>query len=158
MPLQILLNVLIAAVWMFLHNSWGINTFIAGYALGLLLIFSLRRFFPYKFYLYRVIATINLIILFIKELVMSTISVAKQVARPKLNITPGIFKTHTPLTSDWEITVLCCLITLTPGSVVVEVAPEEGILYIHTMSIPENEISVSAMKERFEKAIMGVTR
>lgn len=158
MPMQILLNLLIAFLWMFLHDQWSIATFTVGYLIGMGFIFALRRFLPYKFYMIRLIAAARLVLLFIKELVMSTINVTKQVIRPKLNITPGIFRMETPLTSDWEITILCCLITLTPGSVVVEVAPQEGVLYIHTMAIPEDQIAVSAMKERFEKAIMGVTR
>lgn len=158
MPLQMLLNILIAFMWMFLHDTWGIMTFFAGYALGLVMLYALRRFFPQKFYLFRLIASVRLFLLFIKELVMSTIMVAKQVARPKLSIKPGIFRTTTPLKSDWEITIVCCLITLTPGSVVVEVDPEAGVLYIHVMTIPDDQISVIAMKERFEKAIMGVTR
>lgn len=158
MPLQILLNLLVAFVWMFLQESWDMMTFFVGYIIGMLFILALRRFFPQRSYVIRLLAVLNLLLLFIKELVASTISVTKQVVRPKLNITPGIFRTETPLTSDWEITTLCCLITLTPGSVVVEVAPEEGVLFIHTMSVPENEISVSEMKERFEKAILGVSK
>lgn len=158
MPMQILTNLFIAFIWMFLHDTWSIGTFTVGYLLGLFFIFALRRFLPYKFYLIRLIAAVNLILLFIKELVLSAITVTKQVIRPKLDITPGVFRTETPLKSDWEITILCCLITLTPGSVVIEVAPKEGVLFIHTMAIPENEISVSEMKVRFEKAIMEVTR
>lgn len=156
--LQILLNLVIAFVWMFLHDAWNLLTFILGYLLGMGIIFGLRRFFPEHFYLRRLVATIYLILLFIWELTVSAYVVAKQVTRPKLDITPGIFKVETTLESDWEITLLSSLITLTPGSVVMEYDRENRLLFIHTMDIPDSEIMVKRMKVSFERAIAEVTR
>ena len=89
---------------------------------------------------------------------MSTIVVTGQILRPKLNITPGIFKLDTELESNWEITTLALLFMLTPGSVVVEVSPDSNTFYMHAMDIPVSSDMVLASKEKFEKAIMEVTR
>lgn len=158
MTLQILINIVIALVWMLLHDQWEPETFIVGYAIGLMLIFVLRRFFPSRFYLRRLWAIIHLFYLFNLELIKSTIVVARQVTRPKLNVEPGIYKVKTKLTKDWEITLLSMLITLTPGSVVMEVIPAEGILYIHAMDETEFMSSIMESKRTFEKAILEVTR
>lgn len=157
MTLQILLNLIIGLVWMLLHDRWDAETFTIGYLIGLLFIFALRRFFPTTFYMRKCWAILKLFFLFIIELVKSTIVVVRQVARPKLNIEPGIFKVQTKLKSDWEITLLSKLITLTPGSVVMEVAPAEGIMYIHAMDASEFKNSIMESKRIFEDAILEVT-
>lgn len=157
MTLQIVVNLLIGLVWMLLHDQWNPESFIIGYFIGLLFIFVLRRFFPHPFYLKKLWAFIHLFHLFNVELIKSTFVVARQVTRPRLNIEPGIFKVKTDLTKDWEITLLSKLITLTPGSVVMEVIPSEGILYIHAMDASEFESSIMETKRVFEKAIMEVT-
>lgn len=158
MTLQILLNLLIGLVWMLLHDRWDAATFAVGYAIGLLFIFGMRRFFPTRFYGKTCWAIIKLLYLFIVELVKSTVVVMRQVLRPRLNIEPGIFKVKTSLKSDWEITLLSSLVTLTPGSVVMEVAPEEGILYIHAVDATDFQNSIIETKKVFEKAIAEVTR
>jgi len=157
MTLQILLNLLIASVWMLLHDRWDINTFSIGYLVGMVIIFFLRRFFPDPFYGRRLWAIVKLLYLFIRELVKSTFVVIRQVTRPHLDIRPGIFKFNTVLKNDWEISLLSMLITLTPGSVVMEIAPGEGLVYVHAMDADEFERSILKSKDLFEKAIQEVT-
>lgn len=157
MPFQILLNLIIAFVWISL-TTWNTPSFFLGFLIGLALIFTLRRFFHYKFYLIKVLAIIKLLLLFLKEIVLSNIMVAKHVISPKLNIRPGIFAFPTELKSDWEITTLACLITLTPGTLTLEVSPKGNILYIHAIDIPDAEEVILQIKNSFEKAIMEVSR
>ncbi|WP_258275955.1 Na+/H+ antiporter subunit E, partial [Agrococcus sp. HG114] len=95
-----------AFLWMFFENSFALNTFLIGYLLGLLIIFVMRRFFPSRIYLVRVFAIIKLVLIFMKELILSNIAVLKIVLSPKLSIRPGIFALETELQSDWEITLL----------------------------------------------------
>lgn len=159
MTRQILLNLVIGMVWMLLHDRWKIDTFVTGYVLGLGMIFGLRRFFPEPFYGKRLWAVIKLIYLFIRELIMSTLVVIRQVTSPRLDIEPGIFRVQTKLRNDWQITLLSMLITLTPGSVVMEVIPEEDsmTMYIHAMDATEFNNSIMMSKQKFEEAILEVT-
>lgn len=82
----------------------------------------------------------------------------RQVVTPNLNIKPGIFTYETSLTSDWEITALALLLTLTPGSVVMEVSEEGNVFYIHAMDVEETKDQVLRSIARFERAILEVTR
>ncbi|AXF57274.1 Na+/H+ antiporter subunit E [Salicibibacter kimchii] len=158
MPFQILINLLIAFLWVTLQDDWSLPTFTLGYLLGLAIVFLLRRFFNEKFYLHRVWAIFVLFLIFLWELIHSTIVVTGQILRPKLNITPGVFKLETELESNWEITTLALLFMLTPGSVVIEVSPDRRTFYMHAMDIPISSDMVLASHVRFEKAIMEVTR
>ncbi|QQK75027.1 Na+/H+ antiporter subunit E [Salicibibacter cibarius] len=158
MPFQILINLIIAFLWVTLQDDWSLPTFTLGYLLGLAILFLMRRFFNEKFYLHRIWALIVLFLIFMWELIHSTIVVTGQILRPKLNITPGIFKLETELESNWEITTLALLFMLTPGSVVVEVSPDRRTFYMHAMDIPISSDMVIASHTRFERAIMEVTR
>lgn len=158
MAFQILLNMFLAFIWMFLSNDYSSLAFFKGYFFGGLIIFSLRRFFDHRFYLVNVIAIIKLLFIFCTELVKSNIAVFKVILSPKLSIQPGIFALETELEKDWEITILSNLITLTPGTLVVEVSEDNKTLYIHAMDIDDVEQARLDIKNTFEKAIKEVSR
>ncbi|WP_042352180.1 Na+/H+ antiporter subunit E [Bacillus massiliigorillae] len=159
MAFQILLNFVLALVWMFLSHSYNPTSFIVGFLLGMLILLSFRRFFNTRFYMIRVWAVIKLILIFIKELILSNIAVLKVILKPKLDIKPGIFALETELKQPWEITTLANLITLTPGTFVIEVSEDNKTLYVHAMDLNDDiQSEIDGIKNTFEKAIMEVSR
>ncbi|MFE7063353.1 Na+/H+ antiporter subunit E [Sutcliffiella sp. NPDC057660] len=158
MAFQILINILVAGTWMFLKNDWSFPSFFVGYFWGLLLILAMRRFIPGRFYFSRIIAAGKLFFLFLRELLLANVQVIRDILRPKLDIKPGIFALPTDLKSDWEITLLSLLITLTPGTLVMDISDDNKILYIHAINMPDADQAISDIKNSFEKAIMEVTR
>lgn len=158
MPGQILTNLFVALLWMLLQNNWGVLTFLAGYAVGLLILFMVRRYMTSEFYPLSLLKAFNLLIVFLQELLISGIEVAKQILQPRINLTPGIFTLETDLETDVEVTLLAMLITLTPGSVVIEISPDNKTLYIHGLDLPESVDAVNKSKLRFEEKIKKVTR
>ncbi|WP_284140480.1 MULTISPECIES: Na+/H+ antiporter subunit E [unclassified Virgibacillus] len=158
MTFQIVINLIIAFMWMFLSESYSFASFVAGYLCGIFLLFLLRRFIPGRFYMHRVLSILKLILLFIKELLLSNIEIVKLVYTPKPEIEPGIFALPTDLKTDWEINLLANLITLTPGTLSVAISRDHSTIFIHAMDIDDIEESIQSIKNTFEKAIMEVTR
>jgi len=158
MAFQIVINLVIAIMWMFLSETYTLTSFIAGFILGIILLLLLNRFIPGRFYLDRFVKIIQLIFLFIKELIKSNIDIVKLVYTPKPDIEPGIFAYETELKSDWELTLLANLITLTPGTLSVAFSNDNSTIYIHAMDIDDIDESIQSIKNTFEKAIMEVTR
>ena len=160
MPAQLLLNLFIAFLWMMLidEDEFRFTTFIAGFLVGIGIVFFLHRFFGKQFYLRRLYYSFKLLLIFIRELTQSTVVVLGQILSPRLKIKPGIFKYETVLKSDVEVTMLSLLLTLTPGSVVMEVSPEGDTLYIHAMDVEQSREGLIKQLKNFEKAIMEVTR
>ncbi len=132
--------------------------FLMGFIVGIGILYAMHRFYGTQFYLRRVFSTIKLLWLFNWELLLSSYSVLRQITTPKLNITPGIFTYKTELKGDWEVTALALLLTLTPGSVVMEVSEEGDLFYIHAMDIEQSKDAVIRSIGKFEQAIMEVTR
>lgn len=158
MAFQIVVNLIIAFMWMFVSESYALTSFVFGYILGIFLLYLLRGFIPDRFYMDRLLKIIQLIVLFCKELILSNIDIVKLVYAPKLDVEPGIFALPTELKSNWEITLLANLISLTPGTLTVAISNDNTQLYIHAMHIDNIEESINAIKDTFEKAIMEVTR
>ncbi|WP_188206232.1 Na+/H+ antiporter subunit E [Alkalibacillus aidingensis] len=158
MAIQIIFNVLIALMWMFLQETYTFLSFFTGYLIGIVLLFFLRRFVPDIYYMTRLYRTVKMCLLFLRELVLSSISIVKLAYKPTLDIEPGIFALPIELKSNWEIALLANLISLTPGTLSVAVADDNSKIYIHAMDLPDVESSINEIKETFEKAIMEVTR
>ena len=158
MAFQILLNVALAFLWMFLSGRMSSSGFVIGYLLGMLCIIAMRHFFPGRLYLGRVWAVIKLCVLFLKELILANIAVLKVVLQPKLTLEPAFFKYETKLTREWEITLLSSLITLTPGTVVVHISDDSKYLFVHAIDAADVEDTVVSIRDSFEKAILEVSR
>lgn len=157
---QFLLNLFITLLWILLKDEAELylQTILTGFLVGAFITLMMRRFFGGQFYLLRVYAMVKLIVLFISETLQSSVVVIKHVLSPKINIEPGIFTYKTVLHSEWEVTVLAMLLTLTPGSVVMEINEEGNVLYIHAMDIKRYKGDLERSLGKFEKAIMEVTR
>ncbi|MGU3472782.1 Na+/H+ antiporter subunit E [Paenibacillus sp. D51F] len=158
MASQFLINLIIAFLWMFLYNDLTFPRFLAGYGLGLLFIAVLNRFLKKEFYLRKVLAVIRLLGIFIRELFSSSFKVLYQIVKPRLDMRPGIVAIDTELRSSWELTLLACLICLTPGTLTLDVSDDNRVLYIHAIDIGDAEQLKEQIRSTFEKAIMEVTR
>ena len=158
MAFQIMLNFFIAFLWMFLTVTFNASTFIVGFLLGAGMLWVTKGFFPGRFYMNRVWAVITLISLFFKELFMANIQVLLLIIQPKMPIKPAIFALPTVLEKDWEITLLSSLITLTPGTLVIDVSVDSKTLYIHAIDYGDADDAINSIKNTFEKAIQEVSR
>ena len=95
---------------------------------------------------------------FLKELVVSNIDVARRVINPKLPIKPGIVKVKTRLKSNIAKMMLANSITLTPGTLTVDIKGE--YLYIHWIEIQHNDLEgatndIVAKFEKYLEVIFG---
>jgi len=158
MAIQILINIIIAVIWMFLQNSYTVSSFIIGYIIGILLLTVLQSFLKEDLYLIKVWAIVKLILLFAVELIKANIDVIKTVTRPKLDNTPQIIAYPTKLTSNFELTLLASLVSLTPGTITLDFSADNHLIYIHGLDVPRKQDEIHKIKNTFEKAIMEVTR
>ncbi|MCK4504272.1 MAG: Na+/H+ antiporter subunit E [Candidatus Aegiribacteria sp.] len=72
---------------------------------------------------------------FVWELLKANFDVAYRVVHPDLPIKPGIVRLKTELKSDTGLTFLANSITLTPGTLTIDINKDAGILYIHWINV-----------------------
>ncbi len=95
---------------------------------------------------------------FLWEMFKANIDVAYRVSHPKLPIKPGIVKVKTTLKSDTGLTFLANSITLTPGTLTVDVDREKGFLYVHWINVRHKDIegATERIVKRFEKILTRI--
>ena len=92
------------------------------------------------------------------ELLKANLDVAYRVIHPSLPIKPGIVRLRTSLKSDTGITFLANSITLTPGTLTIDVDSEKGILYIHWIHVKgaDPETTFQQIGSRFEPILRRI--
>ena len=95
---------------------------------------------------------------FVWEMIKANLHVASIVINPLLPIRPGIVKIKTNLTKDSAITVLTNSITLTPGTLTVDVNPEAHEIYVHCIEVDSVDIAENTrtIGGKFEKLLAEV--
>jgi multicomponent Na+:H+ antiporter subunit E len=80
------------------------------------------------------------------------------VINPKLPINPGIVKVKTTLKSDTALTFLANSITLTPGTLCVDIVAEEGLLYIHWIDVKSQDVEKASqlIVTKFENVLKKI--
>jgi multicomponent Na+:H+ antiporter subunit E len=96
--------------------------------------------------------------MFIWECIKANIDVVYRVSCPEMPIRPGIVKVRTKLKSDTGLTFLANSITLTPGTMSVDIDPENGFLYIHWIYVrdKETEAATKHIVEVFEHILIKI--
>ncbi|MFH1039175.1 MAG: Na+/H+ antiporter subunit E [PVC group bacterium] len=92
------------------------------------------------------------------ECLKANIDVAYRVAHPRLPIKPGIVKVKTVLKSNSGLTFLANSITLTPGTLTVDVDREQGVLYIHWIYVRDKDIEEATrlIVTKFERILQRI--
>ncbi len=101
---------------------------------------------------------IELVLFFLWELMVANLRVAWDVVTPNQNRhkRPGVIAVPLDVQGDYAITLLACLITLTPGTLSLDVSKDRRVLYIHEMFIQDPDEVRRGIKEGFERRVIGV--
>ncbi len=78
--------------------------------------------------------------------------------RSQRRIRPAIIAFPLTVTSDAEITLLANLITLTPGTLSVDVSEDRRFLYVHAIDVGDREALIREIRDGFEKKVMEACR
>lgn len=94
----------------------------------------------------------------LKEMILGAIAVAWLVVQPKIRLRPAIIPYPLTVTTDIQITLLANLVTLTPGTLSVDVSDDRRTLFIHALDVADPEAVIGRIAAGFEAKILGVTR
>lgn len=147
-------NLLMAIVWAAVTGSVSLHNLIFGFLLSTLALGLIREQINGTGYITRSLRVASLLWLFLVELAKSAWKVAVMVVSPRLDIKPGIFAFPLTVTRDFEITLLANLITLTPGTLSVDVSDDKKTLYVHAIDCADPEGARRDIADGFERKIL----
>jgi multicomponent Na+:H+ antiporter subunit E len=150
-----MLNIALAVVWCALSTFNGWN-FLGGFVVGAVVVSVYSRATRGERYITNAGRLLRFLASFGRLLVQSNFRVAWEVLTPKMHQTPRIIRYPIAGMSNIERTTLANAITLTPGSLVVDISPDERWLYIHCMYAQDREAAVHEIDDLWNGLRRGV--
>jgi multicomponent Na+:H+ antiporter subunit E len=99
---------------------------------------------------------VSLAVFFVWQLVIANLRMARAVLGRVDQLHPAIIAVPLDVTSDAEITMLANLITLTPGTLSIDVSSDRRVLYVHVADCPDPDEARRELKEGFEHRVREV--
>jgi multicomponent Na+:H+ antiporter subunit E len=155
---MLLWNILLALIWASLTGQFTIGGVFVGFVVGFLVLRLTRRDDEAMDYYRRVGRIILFVPLFLWELVRSNLRMARDVVLPQSRLQPGIIGVPLDARTDAEITCLANLITLTPGTLSLDVSDDRRTLYIHAMDARDPAAVRADIKHGLERRVVEVLR
>jgi multicomponent Na+:H+ antiporter subunit E len=152
------LNLSLAFVWCLLQNEISLQQFIIGYVIGAGIMLFFLRVFHDEIYFRKVGAGCHLLLFFLKELLVANWAVTKLILSLRRQMRTGIIAYPLELQNDILITLLANMITLTPGTLSVEVSPDRRFLFIHILDIADPEEEKRKIKDGFERYLQRLAQ
>jgi multicomponent Na+:H+ antiporter subunit E len=148
---------LLMVAWLALTGDLGVANAAFGLALGwaAMRLAGPQRRFPLDA-LRRIPAVLSLGAFVAWELLLSNVRVARVILFPRRHLRPVLVAVPLDVRSDAAITLLANVLTLTPGTLSVDVSTDRRTLYVHALSAPDPDALVRDVKERFEPRVRRV--
>lgn len=153
-----LLNALFALGWAAMIGSFSETTLLSGFVVGFAALYLTRPLYPQTAYFSRLFGVTFFLLYFLKELFVSSIRVAQDVLRPRLKSRPGIVALPLDARTDAEIMLLANIISLTPGTLSLDVSPDRGTLYVHAMFADDPDTVREEIKSGLERRLLEAMR
>jgi multicomponent Na+:H+ antiporter subunit E len=150
--------ILLTVVWLALTGSLTIPNALLGLGLSLLASSFAREQRRRSEIAIRPLRVIGLAALFVWELVLSGYRVARLVLTPRMQLQPGIFAYRLKVDRNFEITLLANMITLTPGTLSVDVSADRKTLYVHAIDCSDPDRTRRDIADGFERKILEAFR
>lgn len=148
------LNVVLAVAWAALTGDITLPSLLVGFALGSVALFATRPLYPgCDRYFTRATSWMKLIAAFLWELIASSVQVIYDVITPEHKSRPGIISVPLDTHREMALLVLTNYISLTPGTLSLDVTEDCNTLYIHAMFADDPDELRRSIKEGVERRV-----
>ena len=148
------LNIFLAIGWASLIGSFSLGSLATGFVVGYVALWVARPLFGDNTYFLRVYRVVRLAALFLYELLVSSLRVAWDVVTPAHLSKPGIIAMPLDAKGDTEILLVASQISLTPGTLSLDVSPDRKTLYVHGMFVEDPEALKQELKQGMERSVI----
>lgn len=148
-------NIILAVVWAALMGSFTLVSLTVGFVLGYGVLWLVQPLVAERdSYFRRVYYWIKLIVLFHYELVVSSITVVWDIITPQHLSRPGFVDVPLDVKTDAGLLLVTNLISLTPGTLSLDVSPDRKTLRVHAMFADDPDQIISDLKNGMERWVL----
>lgn len=153
---MLLFNILLALAWVALTGQLTPMNFGFGFGVGFLLLWIISRHTEQAAYFRKVWQIIRFAGFFIWQLILANLRVTYEILTPAHTMRPAVVAVPLDIKNPAAITLLANLITLTPGTLSLDIAPNGDTLYVHAMHVQDADAFRNEIKTGFEQYVKGV--
>ena len=147
-------NLLLGLAWVLLSGDFSGLNLLIGLIFGYITLVLIEpQLDALKGYHARVPRFIGFIGFFLKELIQANLRVAFDIVTPPWHMKPGVIAMPLSARTEMEITMVANLISLTPGTLSLDVSDDRKVLYIHAMFLDNEEELRRNLKEMEHRAL-----
>ncbi len=151
-------NLALAIAWVGMTGAFNAANFIVGFIVGYVVLLVIQGPLAMGGHLHRVRYAVELLLFFIWELLLANMRVAWDVVTPTHLMRPGVIAVPLDAHDDLEILILANMVSLTPGTLSLDVSDDRTVLYIHAMYLHDRERIIKGIKDGFERRLLEVLR
>ncbi len=153
-----LLNVMLTLIWVALTGTFTYVNLLIGFGISYFVLWVISRNSEDKRYFTIAFKIVGFFLFFLYEMLKANWQVAYEVMTSHLHMKPGIVKIQLEAKTDLEITLLSNLISLTPGTLVLDVSDDRKVMYVHGMYLHDKEKFIDSIKIGLEKPLLNIMR
>jgi multicomponent Na+:H+ antiporter subunit E len=154
----LLWNIFLAFAWAALTAEFHPPNLAVGFLIGYLILFFSQPIVGRSNYFRKVWQVVEFGLYFVWEMIRASVRVAHDVLTPTIHSRPGVVAVPLDARTDEEITLLANLITLTPGTVTLDVSEDRRVLYVHGMFIDDLDSFRREIKDGLERRLLEAMR
>jgi len=155
---MLVLNVFLALAWVALTGGLSVENFFAGFVVGYAVIWLARDAVGAQGYVTKVPGVIRFGVYFLGLFARASVRITVEILTPRDTMRPAIIAVPLDAKTDTEILILSSLITLTPGSLTLDVSSDRRYLYVHEMYATDPEQMRAELKDGLERRLLEVLR
>jgi len=152
------LSVALFLLWAVLTNAASFATLLLGALLALLLPFIVSPFWPDALRVSRPGVALKFAVRIVWDMLLANWAVARRVVGPVAKLHPAFVEVPLDLRDPFAATVLGSIVSLTPGTVSIDVDRERWVLQLHALDAPDPDALVRQIKQHYEQPIKEIFR
>ena len=153
------LSLLLVVCWLWLNNTLAPGHVLLGAALGIAIPYVTRRFWPEPLVVRRPLRVVEYAAVVLYDIVVANLQVTVIILGPMSRLRPAFVRVPLDLGTDFAVTALASTVTLTPGTVSVEIE-DDGTgrrrLVVHALRCLDPDDLVRTIKERYERRLKEI--
>jgi multicomponent Na+:H+ antiporter subunit E len=155
---MLFLHSFLALAWTAITGELTPGNFALGVLLAYVLLWATRHVLGCSRYVLRVWEAVALAAFVVWEITLSGIRVAYDVVTPSNHMKPGIVAVPLDTNTDMEVFFLASLVTLTPGSLSLDVSADKQTLFVYEMYVSDPDEVRRKIKQGIERRLLKVMR
>lgn len=149
--------ILFAFAWLGMTSDLSPGNFAEGIVLGLIVTILARPQSSTNHMVHKAVWAGRLLWFFIRQLALANVEMARVIIfQKKEDIQPGVVAIPLDTKTDVGIMILGNLITLTPGTLTLDVSDDKKVMYVHTLELEDIPTFRRSIKDGFERHVIEV--